>query len=265
MKSASAIPFTKAEACGNDFLIVDSAHCPEDPAELSRRLCDRHLGIGADGVEWVSIRPDGRVVARLINSDGSEAEISGNGTRCVAAWTIDRSGGTEVRVLTGAGEKKCTLTRRSHPLYEFRMEMGAVEILAEKRISTPFGAVNGWAISVGNPHFVQIVSEFPTNWQERAASIEGHPEFPRRTNVELVKVLGPSRIDFRIWERGAGETQSSGTGSCASAVAAIGSGKVRSPVEVSAPGGTQVVHWDKADKLLLEGPARIICRGEFLL
>lgn len=264
MKSSAAIPFTKAEACGNDFLIIDSAHRGANPSGLSRRLCDRHLGAGADGVEWVNVEPDGRVVARLINSDGSEAEISGNGTRCVAAWAIDHRGGTEVRVLTGAGEKKCTLTQKSHHRYELRMEMGVVEILGEKTLSTPFGEVKGWVISLGNPHFVQFVNEFPVNWQERAAAVEGHPNFPHRTNVELVKVLGPSQIEFRIFERGAGETQSSGTGSCASAVAAISCADVLSPVQVSAPGGIQIVHWDKGH-LLLEGPARLVCRGEFLV
>lgn len=144
------------------------------------------------------------------------------------------------------------------------MEMGAVEIFGEKTIATPFGAAKGWVISLGNPHFVQFFDEFPANWQERAAAVEGHPDFPHRTNVELVKVLGPSRIEFRIFERGAGETQSSGTGSCASAVAAISCAEVASPVQVFAPGGIQVVHWDKGDNLLLEGPARLVCRGEFL-
>jgi diaminopimelate epimerase len=265
MKAAARIPFVKAEACGNDFLIVHSSYSPENPAELSRRLCDRHLGIGADGVEWVTVEADGRVRARLINSDGSEAEISGNGTRCVAAWAIEDRGGIEVRILTGAGEKKCTLTQTSQHEYEFRMEMGTAEVLGQKTVSTPFGDMTGWVISLGNPHFVQCISEFPGNWRERAAAIERHPDFPHRTNVELVKLLGPSRIEFRIFERGVGETQSSGTGSCASAVAAISSGKVLSPVEVSALGGTQVVHWDRGDNLLLEGPARLICRGEFLL
>jgi diaminopimelate epimerase len=265
MKISGSIPLFKAEACGNDFLIIDSAYLSENPSELSRQLCDRHVGVGADGVEWVSVKPDGRVVARLINSDGSEAEISGNGTRCVAAWAVEQRGGTEVRVLTGAGEKTCTLTGRSHHQYEFRMEMGSAQGLGEKKISTLFGDTSGWVISLGNPHFVQFVSEFPANWQELAAAIEAHPEFPHRTNVELVKVLGANIVEFRIFERGAGETQSSGTGSCASAIAAIRSGRVFSPVEVHAPGGKQVVHWDQADSLRLEGPAHLIFRGEFLI
>ena len=126
--SPDPIPFFKAEACGNDFLIVDRSHMSDDPAGLSRRLCDRHRGVGADGVEWVSIDADGRVVARLFNADGSEAEISGNGTRCVAAWAVETRGGSEVRVLTGAGEKECMLLRRSEHEFEFMVEMGHAEV-----------------------------------------------------------------------------------------------------------------------------------------
>ena len=137
--SLGAIPFFKAEACGNDFLIVESSYMGNDPAELSRRLCDRHLGIGADGVEWVSIDPSGRVVARLFNADGSEAEISGNGTRCVAAWAVETRGGSEVRVLTGAGEKECMLLRMSDQDFEFMVEMGHAEVASEKTIATPSG------------------------------------------------------------------------------------------------------------------------------
>src|SRR5437868_4355124 len=126
--SPKAIPFFKAEACGNDFLIVDSAYLSGDPADLSRRLCDRHRGVGADGVEWVSIDAKGHIVARLFNADGSEAEISGNGTRFVAAWAVETRGGSEVQVLTGAGEKECMLLRRSDHASEFMVEMGRAEV-----------------------------------------------------------------------------------------------------------------------------------------
>ena len=261
----NSVPFLKAEACANDFLIVDAAHMGSDAAGLSRRLCDRHLGIGADGVEWVRVEDSGRIVARLFNADGSEAEISGNGTRCVAAWAVEMRGGSEVRVLTGAGEKECMLLRRSDHEFHFLVEMGRAQVIGKKTIQFASGNATGLAISTGNPHFVEFVEEFATNWQARAAAIGQSLEFPQGTNVEIVRVLGRNRIEFRIFERGAGETQSSGTGSCASAIAAIHSGKAVSPVEALAPGGTQVVHWDGADTLLLEGPARLICRGEFLL
>jgi len=261
--SSHVIPFFKAEACGNDFLIVDSAHTGSDLAARSRRLCDRHRGIGADGVEWVSIDDKGRVHARLFNADGSEAEISGNGTRCVAAWCVHTRGGSEVQVLTAAGVKECMLLRRSDYDFDFMTEMGRAEVVGEKSISIGDTSETGLQVSTGNPHFVQFLEHFPSNWQAQAAAIAQSREFSNGTNVELVRVLGRNRIEFRIWERGAGETQSSGTGSCASAIAAIHSGKVVSPVEVYAPGGKQVVHWDGADALMLEGPARLICKGEF--
>lgn len=259
-----SVPFVKAEACGNDFLIVESTYMGKDAAALSRKLCDRHRGIGADGVEWVNLDGDGRVVARLFNADGSEAEISGNGTRCVASWAVETRGGSEIRVLTGAGEKECMLLRRSDNEFEFLIEMGRADVLGDKAIRTPFGDAKGVVVSTGNPHFVEFVEGFAAKWQERAAAIGASTDFPQGTNVEFVRVLGRNNIEFRIFERGAGETQSSGTGSCASAIASIYSGKAASPVEVYAPGGKQVVHWDGADALLLEGPARLICRGEFL-
>lgn len=258
-----SIPFFKAEACGNDFLVVDAAHMGADPADLSRRLCDRHLGIGADGVEWVTIEETGRIAARLFNADGSEAEISGNGTRCVAAWAVETRGGSEVRVLTGAGEKECMLLRRHDAEFQFLVEMGRAEVIGQKTIQFSGGSSTGLAISTGNPHFVEFVDEFAPHWQARAAAIGQSRDFPNGTNVEFVRVRGRNKLEFRIFERGAGETQSSGTGSCASAIAAIHAGRAASPVEVQAPGGTQVVHWDGADALLLEGPARLICRGEF--
>jgi diaminopimelate epimerase len=261
--SSRSIPFFKAEACGNDFLIVESIHMGNDAAGLSRRLCDRHRGIGADGVEFVAFDQQGRIAARLFNADGSEAEISGNGTRCVAAWAVRTRGGSEVQVLTAAGQKECMLLRRSENDFEFMIEMGQAEVLGEKTIAIEGGIAKGLEVSTGNPHFVELVTHFPVNWLARAEAVARSSEFPQGTNVEFVRVLGRNKIEFRIFERGAGETQSSGTGSCASAIAAIQSGNAASPVEVLAPGGKQVVHWDGADALLLEGPAKLVCRGEF--
>jgi len=263
MNPPSRIPFYKAEACGNDFLIVELQHMGTDPAALTRRLCDRHRGIGADGVEWVTLQSDGRVHARLFNADGSAAEISGNGTRCVAAWVVETRGGSEVQVITSAGEKECMLLRRSDNEFEFMVEMGRAEVLGISRIQIPNGTAQGTVVSTGNPHFVEFVEEFSRGWEARAAAIAQSPEFPQGTNVEFVRVLARNKLEFRIFERGAGETQSSGTGSCASAIAAIHAGKATSPVEVRAPGGMQVVHWNGSDALLLEGPARLVCKGEF--
>jgi diaminopimelate epimerase len=259
--------FTKASACGNDFLIVQAAELPgaaQNFAELSRRLCDRNNGIGADGLEWLYPDPDHDIRARLFNADGSEAEISGNGTRCVAAYLAEQKGLNEIRILTGAGTKLCRLLRRRGTHFRFSMQMGNAETAGDREVEVNGQKLRGQVVSTGNPHFVMLVEQFPTNWQIQAAAISTHKQFPQGTNVELVRVLNPSAVEFRIYERGAGETQSSGTGSCASAVAAIYAGRVKSPVEVRAPGGVQTVRWQN-DSLELEGDADLICRGEFFL
>jgi diaminopimelate epimerase len=259
----SKIPFTKATACGNDFLIVDGAYAVGDISVLSRRLCDRHRGIGADGVEWLFPDPNADVMARLINADGSEAEISGNGTRCVAAEICSREGKAEIMVSTGAGLKTCRLIAQKGSTFEFEAEMGKPEVGEELSIQTPEVQAVGTRVSMGNPHFVIFVKAFPEDWQEKATPIGKQPQFPQGTNVEYVVVRSRNEIEIRLFERGVGETQSSGTGSCASAVAAIASGRVASPVTVVAPGGPQIVRWE--DQVYLRGPATIICRGEFFI
>ncbi len=267
------IPFTKASACGNDFLLVEGAHASGDLSALTRRLCDRHRGIGADGVEWLfpdteaDVRAD--VKARLINSDGSEAEISGNGTRCVAAEICSRADKekpkTEVVVRTGAGLKTCRLTGREGHTFEFEADMGPPEIGEQLSIETAGVRVVGAKVSMGNPHFVIFVENFHDGWQREAALIQTQPQFPQGTNVVYVAVRGAHKneIDIRMFERGAGETASSGTGSCSAAVAAIASGRVASPVTVIAPGGPQTVRWE--NRVYLRGPATLICRGEFFV
>lgn len=261
------LKFTKASACGNDFLLVQASDLPEGPAELaniSRRLCDRHDGIGADGVEWLYSDPDHDVRVRLFNADGSEAEISGNGTRCVAAYLVQQAGLKEVGILTGAGTKTCRLLGSNGWRFRFSMQMGNAEVAGERQLEVADKKVKGHVVSTGNPHFVMLVEQFPAKWQEQAAAISTHKDFPQGTNVELVRVINPNTVEFRVYERGAGETQSSGTGSCASAVAAIYAGRVKSPVEVRAPGGIQTVKWNR-QSLELEGDADLIGRGELFL
>ncbi len=269
------IPFTKASACGNDFLIVEGAYAFGDLSALSRRLCDRHRGVGADGVEWLFPDADADVRLRLFNADGSEAEISGNGTRCVAAEICSRAGKTEskteVVVRTGAGLKKCRLIGRKGgrqgSTFEFEAEMGQPEVGGELSIETMSGRAVGAKVSMGNPHYVIFVENFQDGWQRQAALIGTQPQFPQGTNVEYVVVRrknkGANEIEIRLFERGVGETESSGTGSCASAVAAIASGRVASPVTVIAPGGAQTVRWE--DQVYLRGPATLVCRGEFFI
>jgi diaminopimelate epimerase len=252
------IRFVKAVACGNDFLIIESRSAPSDVYKFSRGICDRHNAVGADGVEWIGPgSKDHDVAARLINADGSEAEISGNGTRCVAAWFARAQRQDRVRVLTGAGIKECRILHVSDPEFAFEMAMGTPQIGQEISIT----GTTGVPISLGNPHLVVFVEDFAFEWQAKGLAIQQSGVFPQGTNVEFVRVLTESRIEARFFERGAGETQSSGTGSCASAVAAIHRGLAKSPVTVVALGGEQIVRWET--EILLEGPATIVCEGEF--
>lgn len=258
---ALAVPFVKASACGNDFLIIDGIHAPKDLAAFSRRICERHHGAGADGVEWLFPAQDADVHARLFNADGSEAEISGNGTRCVAACLCSEQAREKVTIRTGAGLKVCTLTSHSDTQYEFEIAMGRPEIGAEFPIKLVSREVWGIPVSMGNPHYVVFVSEFPSGWQAEAAEIGRSHHFKHGINVELVHPLDKDNIDVRFFERGVGETQSSGTGSCAAAVAAIVANKADSPLRVHAPGGVQTVRWEQ--QVFLRGTAQLIFRGEF--
>jgi diaminopimelate epimerase len=257
------IPFVKASACGNDFLIVDGQHAPADIGGFTRLICDRHDGIGADGVEWVLPATDADLAIRLINADGSEAEISGNGTRCVAAWFCAENGRDSLVIRTGAGLKTCDLTARDGFHFEFRTSLGQPEVGGEFTVSVGDRVVRGVPVSMGNPHFIVFVHEFEPGWQTWAGQVSTHPDFPQGTNVELVRLLNQHEIDVRFCERGVGETMSSGTGSSAAAAASIHNGKATSPLRVHAPGGTQTVEWDR--ELLLYGPATILCRGEFFV
>ncbi len=260
-----SVPFVKATACGNDFLIIEAQHAPADLGGLTRLICDRHMGVGADGVEWLFPAKDADIHARLFNADGGEAELSGNGTRCVAAHLLQNSGVKRDRVVirTGAGRKTCILTRREGVEFEFEMEMGEPEVGDEFSLKLAFGEISGIPVNMGNPQFIVFVDDFLPGWQAEAGEICRHHDFPRGTNVEFVRARDRGNIDIRIFERGVGETQSSGTGSCASAVAAIAAGRADSPVRVHAPGGIQTVRWE--DQVFLRGPARLLCRGEFFL
>ena len=255
------IPFFKATACGNDFLLIDSSASPGDLQSFTREICDRHHGVGADGVEWILPAKNADLRVRLVNSDGSHAEISGNGTRCVAAWYCLQNPAKMVRIETDAGLKVCELISQQGNIFEFRTAMGDPRVDGELALGLIEDEVRGMPVSMGNPHFVRFVDGFEPRWQETAAEIATHRDFPNGTNVELVRVLDPHEIEVRIWERGVGETLSSGTGSSASAVAAIHSGRVKSPVRVCTPGGTQTVEWDH--EVYLTGPATLLCRGEF--
>ena len=258
------IPFVKASACGNDFLLIDGALAPSDITAFTRRICDRHDGVGADGVEWMSPHFSADLAIRLLNADGSPAEISGNGTRCVATYVCATQGKERIAILTGAGPKVCVLTGRRDSEYEFEIEMGKATVEPELALRTSSVEVRGIPVSMGNPHFVIIVAEFTRNWQAQAAEIQRLPQFPDGVNVEYVVVDSKFDLRARFFERGAGETRSSGTGSCASAVAAMSAGRTDSTVKVHAPGGTQTVR-RHGNAIFLRGPARLVCEGEFYL
>jgi diaminopimelate epimerase len=266
MAESSRIPFVKATAYGNDFLIVRREFQGADAAARTRALCDRHNGVGADGVEWLSDEAGHAARIHLINADGSFAELSGNGTRCVAAYLASQGGGSELRIATDAGPRLCRLTRQSGQRYEFLTEMGMPEVGEPFEIDLGETRYRGVPVSVGNPHFVIFVDDFPAAWQRNSRSIQARADlFPNGINVEWVKVTSPSEIAIRIYERGAGETHSSGTGSSASAAAAVATRGCAAALTVAAPGGAQRVEWRPGSQLLLEGAATLICSGEFFL
>lgn len=256
------IPFTKAHGAGNDFLLTPMDRVAGvDLPSTARAICDRHTGIGADG--WMLMQGN---AIRLINADGSEAEISGNGTRCAAALLIDSGlAADRVTIQTGAGPKHLRLLRRDGRRFWFEMNMGVPLVEPrEIRCNIPLrtGAQEVTILDVGNPQCAVFVDSFPQNWEALGAEIEGHPRFPRRTNVSFVRVIDAHTIETRFYERGAGVTLSSGTGSTGAAVAAILRKVAASPITVHTSAGESLqLRWD--DSVFLTGPAEIIATGDF--
>ena len=262
------IPFTKAHGAKNDFLLTWQADVPEaDLPEMARAICDRHTGVGADG--WLIVTPpedvDAEGAIRLYNSDGSMAEISGNGTRCAAAFLI-RHGFAPgvVRIRTGAGIKTLKLLHREALCFQFEMNMGRPDITAS-RFSLPLsrGPHDVTLLWVGNPQCAMVVENFDFDWRSMGAEIESHPHFPNRTNVSFIKPVDGHTIEARFYERGAGETMSSGTGSTGAAATAIIRGLAGSPVRVLTPAGPIDLRFD--GDAYLTGPAEIVAEGEFFV
>ncbi len=264
----SRIGFVKAHACGNDFLILEEGAVAKKHAALARRLCHRNTGIGADGIEFVERRADGSFFLRLFNADGSEAELSGNGTRCVAAWLAASEGIEDVALGTHGGVRRCRVVGRDGAAWTVESGMGVPRVMQRtievEGIASP---IEGAMVNVGNPHFVIFTGEDFTihgmAWQELGAKIAVHPLFRYGTNVEFVHVATADRIAFRIYERGCGPTTSSGTGTCASAAAAMTLRGAERALVAMAEGGSQRVVWpDAGAEMMLTGPAEIICTGE---
>jgi diaminopimelate epimerase len=263
------VSFVKAQACGNDFLVIEETLAQGHHAAMARRLCARNTGIGADGIEFLDRRADGSLFLRLFNADGSEAELSGNGTRCVAAWLAESEGLREVKFGTHGGTRSCRVMKREGAEWWIESGMGVPRVMPRTiEVAGVIGVVEGAMVNVGNPHYVIFVesedfSSHGMSWQELGAKISVDPLFKFGTNVEFVRLQTPDEIAFRIYERGCGPTTSSGTGTCASSAAAMTLRGTRRELTAVAQGGAQQVVWpDSASEMLLTGPAEIICRGE---
>ena len=283
--------FEKFEALGNDFIVIhesDVSPTTLSLSDLALRQCDRHFGIGADGLEVVlskhstDLSPsDADFAVRLFNADGGETPISGNGTRCVAAWLFANSlwSKPEVTILTRAGMKKVVLKERSGNTFRFEMEMGkprltpeAIPVLVDNPLDQVVGeplqisggSINFTASSMGNPHCSIFVNSFDSlDWQRIGREIERHPRFPERTNVEFVRVLDRHTIEVRFWERGVGATLASGTGACGAAVASIVNDLTERAVRVQTETGELQVEW-RGDGLVYQtGEARRVFSGDW--
>ena len=261
-----SLPVAKAHAYGNDFLLVPEASAPPSTAgSFARRLCHRHLGVGADGLILYTLRPDGASM-KLWNADGSPSELSGNGLRCLGALVTRRQQlavGAAITVDTGAGVKTLELLNREGERCTFRTAMGMPEEL--RQVSIPVGteSVMASVLRLGNPQCV-VLGPLPDNarFQQIAPALATHAMFPAGTNVEFAEIEAPDRVKILIWERGVGPTTSSGTGTSASAVAAAAHGGAAREIDVVAPGGTQHVEW-RTDGVYLTGWAELIAEGEW--
>lgn len=255
------LPLVKAHALGNDFLLLDAATAavPSDPSALARQLCDRHRGIGADGLIIFTPTAEG-ASSRLLNADGSPSEVSGNGVRCLAAWLAHVRGlttGSPVAIATNAGTKRLTLLSINGPRLVFRARMGPPADLREVQLDVNGAQVTAVVLRVGNPQCVVLGPATEERLVSIASRLAVHPFFPEGTNVELATVEAPDRVRILIWERGVGPTEASGTGACAAAVAAAAYGGASRSADVIAPGGVQHVEWTD-DDILLTGWAEVI-------
>ena len=277
--------FTKLHGLGNDFLVVSPGGADLSSAgELARKICDRHTGVGADGLLFLTPEKGepARAGFRIFNADGSEAEISGNGLRCAAAFLASSGGVTSPKVLfrTAAGERPSEVIASKGSLFEVRIGLGAPR-LASKDIPFDDGRVHDrvldyplsvihrtfpvTCVSMGNPHCSLFFDALPSHgeWRGIGAEIESHPFFPNRTNVEFIRVIGRDEIEVLFWERGVGETLASGTGSAAAAVASMLKGLVDRAVKVRTAMGSLKVEWLEPGEILQTGPAEVVFSGDY--
>jgi diaminopimelate epimerase len=277
-----AIPFTKMQGLGNDFVVVEEDRLPLDtnPSELSEMMCHRNYGVGSDGLVLIGApeRPDAEIRFRFFNPDGSEAEMCGNGIRCFARYVHDQGiiKRAEFKVDTAAG----LLTPRVNDDNSVTVDMGepvfaptlipfsdttALPPIVDYPVTlAPDKVVPVTPVSMGNPHCVVLNTHAPDNFhiETDGPELEKHPLFPNKVNVEWVRVLDRTHLDVVVWERGAGFTLACGTGACASVVAAHLHGLVEDTVTVSLPGGNLTIFYN-GGAVLMTGPAEYVFSGEF--
>ena len=266
--------FVKAHAYGNDFIFVDESEVTAgEAAALARGICDRHSGVGADGLIYYRLTAPGAAM-KIFNADGSVAEVSGNGVRCLAAIVLDTVGairetrderrGDETVVETDGGIKVLTLLDSDPPRYTFRAFMGEPLGLHEVELEAAGEPVKVVVLSVGNPQCIVLTDRLDeARFQRLGPALATHEAFPDGTNVEFVQVKRSDEVQILIWERGVGPTSASGTGACASAVAAAEFGGADRALSVVSPGGSQQVEW-LDDGVYLTGWAELIAAGEWL-
>ncbi len=280
--------FYKFQALGNDFLIIRESSLrlvTDDFEAFSKQICDRHFGAGADGVELLLEAPSvsgADFEVRLFNADGGETPISGNGTRCVAAYLyqIEKWDKPEVRIATGAGVKVLRPVENAEPGLVFEAEMGTPRFSSDEipvvtparldRVIRQVLNVDGQSVeftatSMGNPHCTIIVDDFERiDWRRLGSRLETHAAFPDRTNVEFMRVINRHEIEVKFWERGVGETLASGTGACGAALAAMINDLTELKVKVRTAAGELLVEWRNDGMILQTGLAALVYRGEWL-
>jgi diaminopimelate epimerase len=278
------VKFTKMHGAGNDFLLVESRGEERDWDSLSRAMCDRHFGVGADGVMLVLPSQKADIRMRLFNADGSEAEVSGNGVRCLVKYAVERgmatpaSGRVTIEAVHDVLEAQVVMNGTE--VENVRLSMGPPrfdpsEVPVQTDMPPPVLdmplEVDGHqlfvsCVSMGNPHAVMFtnapVTDFPL--ELIGPKVEHHAAFPARVNFGVAKLLDPAHMDVRVWERGAGETLACGSGCCAAMVTAHLKGLIGDAVDITQPGGTLVVQWDGSGDVFLGGPATFVFEGDWL-
>ena len=267
------LSLAKAHAYGNDFLFIPHDQAEGlDPHALARATCARHTGVGGDGLILYTLAPDATARMTLYNADGSPSELSGNGVRCLAALVLHLRTGRggqaplrEVKIETDAGWKTLSLVGRNAGRYIFRAAMGSPTNVQEETLDVEGEALRVTTLGMGNPQCVTLVTALPdeARFNRLGPALATHARFAAGTNVEFAQIEAPGQVRILIWERGVGPTTASGTGACASAVAAIAHGGAARDVDVTSPGGTQRVEW-RDDGVYLTGWAEVVYEGHWI-